>query len=232
MSAVVRRAFWAVREREDRLLGALHGSRRRWFETQVRAAAAWNRAEVELRIDPSVRFGRDVRATVQPGTSSVLHIGAGTTVGDRVLFKLKGGQARIGDGCDLRGDVTIGVAGDLELAGDNVLSWGTVVHCDELVRLGPMTSAAEFVTVADSTHFHTAPGVPFHHNLHTAPVRIGANVWLCPKATVAHGVTIGDDCVVAANAVVTGDVPAGQVVAGAPAKVVRPSRAAAPTSAP
>jgi len=54
-----------------------------------------------------------------------------------------------------------------------------------------------------------------------APVRIGNNVWLGDHATVLKGVTIGDNSVLAARAVVTRDVPANVVVAGNPAQVVK-----------
>jgi acetyltransferase-like isoleucine patch superfamily enzyme len=55
----------------------------------------------------------------------------------------------------------------------------------------------------------------------TAPVSIGRNVWVAGMAAVLKGVTIGDDSVVAFGAVVASDVPAGVVVAGNPARVVK-----------
>ena len=58
-------------------------------------------------------------------------------------------------------------------------------------------------------------------NLLPAPVRIGDNVWIGAHATILAGVTIGDNSVVAAGAVVTKDVPANVVVAGVPAKVIK-----------
>ena len=54
-----------------------------------------------------------------------------------------------------------------------------------------------------------------------APIRLGANVWVGSNATVLGGVTIGDNAVVAAGAVVTKDVPANVVVGGVPAKVIK-----------
>ena len=55
----------------------------------------------------------------------------------------------------------------------------------------------------------------------TAPIRIGRGVWLAAGATVLQGVTVGEDAVVAAGAVVTKDVPPRTLVAGVPARVVR-----------
>lgn len=58
-------------------------------------------------------------------------------------------------------------------------------------------------------------------DMHPAPVAIGRNVWIGSNATILPGVSIGDDAVVAAASVVTRDVPAGAVVVGSPARVVR-----------
>lgn len=53
------------------------------------------------------------------------------------------------------------------------------------------------------------------------PIKIGNHVWIGSRAVILKGVTIGDDAIVAANSVVTKDVPPGCVVAGNPAKVVQ-----------
>jgi acetyltransferase-like isoleucine patch superfamily enzyme len=55
----------------------------------------------------------------------------------------------------------------------------------------------------------------------SAPIRIGRNVWIGASAVILQGVTIGDDAVVAAGAVVTRDVPPLTVVAGVPATVIK-----------
>ena len=52
-----------------------------------------------------------------------------------------------------------------------------------------------------------------------SPIHIGKNVWIGSHATVLGGVTVGDNAVIAAGAVVTKDVPANTVVAGVPAKI-------------
>jgi len=53
------------------------------------------------------------------------------------------------------------------------------------------------------------------------PISIGNNVWIGAAATILPGVTIADDAVVAAGAVVSRDVPAGTLVAGVPARVLK-----------
>lgn len=52
-------------------------------------------------------------------------------------------------------------------------------------------------------------------------VTIGNNVWIADKVTILSGVTIGDNSMIGANAVVTHDIPAGVIAAGVPARVIR-----------
>lgn len=54
-----------------------------------------------------------------------------------------------------------------------------------------------------------------------APITLADNVWLGGGVVVCPGVTVGEDTVVGAGAVVTRDLPAGVVAAGVPARVVR-----------
>lgn len=54
-----------------------------------------------------------------------------------------------------------------------------------------------------------------------APIVLGKNVWIGSNATILPGVTIGDNAVVAAGAVVTKDVAPDTVVGGVPAKFIK-----------
>ncbi len=54
-----------------------------------------------------------------------------------------------------------------------------------------------------------------------APIVLEKNVWVGSNATILQGVTIGENAVVAAGAVVTRDVPANTIVGGVPAKFIR-----------
>lgn len=91
------------------------------------------------------------------------------------------------------------------------------------------------VTIGDGTeigpgvHIYTAdhprdPEVRRSGLEYGRPVHIGRNVWIGGKAVILPGVTIGDDAVIGAGAVVTRDVPAGATVVGNPARVVAPRK--------
>lgn len=53
------------------------------------------------------------------------------------------------------------------------------------------------------------------------PVRIGNDVWIGGNVTILPGVTIGNNVVVAAGAVVTEDVPDNTLVGGVPARKIK-----------
>ena len=53
------------------------------------------------------------------------------------------------------------------------------------------------------------------------PIHIMRNVWIGANATILPGVTIGENSVVAAGAVVSKDVPPNVVVGGVPAKIIK-----------
>lgn len=54
-----------------------------------------------------------------------------------------------------------------------------------------------------------------------AAIHIGKNVWIGAASSIMPGVSIGENSIVAANAVVTKDVPANTIVGGIPAKVIK-----------
>jgi maltose O-acetyltransferase len=53
------------------------------------------------------------------------------------------------------------------------------------------------------------------------PVKIGSRVWVGGGVHITQGVTIGDNTIIGAGSVITRDIPAGVVAAGAPCRVLR-----------
>jgi acetyltransferase-like isoleucine patch superfamily enzyme len=102
--------------------------------------------------------------------------------------------------------------------GDRVfVNCGTVLLSVLEVTLGDDVALANEVYVMDSNS-HGVEGRPHVE----APVRIGDGTWVGARAMILPGVTIGKRVVVAAGSVVTRDVPDDVLVAGNPARVVRP----------
>lgn len=94
------------------------------------------------------------------------------------------------------------------------------------IEIGDGFVSGMWVTITDNAHGNTdrkTMELPVSQRdvISKGKVVIGKNVWVGDKATILPNITIGDGSVVAANAVVTTDVPAYAVVAGNPAKIVK-----------
>ncbi len=110
-----------------------------------------------------------------------------------------------------RGAITIG---------DYVMiSPGTRISAAEQITIGHSVMMASGVYITDAD-WHGVYDRTERAEAVT-PVIIHDNVWLGDRCTVLKGVTIGENSIVAAAAVVTADVPANVVVAGNPARVVK-----------
>lgn len=112
----------------------------------------------------------------------------------------------------------------IAIASDVGMSGATICSMLE-ITIGARTMLGANVTVID-TNFHplAAEGRRFAPIPEPHPedaVVIGADVFIGAGAFVLPGTRIGDGSVVAAAAVVKGEVPAGVIVAGNPASVVK-----------
>lgn len=109
--------------------------------------------------------------------------------------------------------------GRIEIGDCVLMSPGSRLSASDEIVIGNGVMLANGAYVTDSD-WHTIYDRT-KRDERVTPVHIGDNVWLGDHATVLKGVTIGENSVVAARAVVTRDVPANVVVAGNPAKVIR-----------
>jgi len=87
------------------------------------------------------------------------------------------------------------------------------------IRLGARTMVAPRVTFV--TVGHPVDTDDRRVWLTGGPIVVGENVWIGAGATILPGVTLGDDSVIAAGAVVADDVPARSLVVGGKATVRR-----------
>ncbi len=93
-------------------------------------------------------------------------------------------------------------------------------YCVAPVKLGPHATVSQYSYLCTASHDYEHPKMP----LTTASITIGEGAWVCANVFVGPGVTIEEGAVVGACSCVTRDVPAWMVVAGNPAKVIKPRR--------
>lgn len=213
----------ALRAADRRMRPALRQARRLAFLAQLRATAELAESTIDVDIHPTVRLGRPIRFRIAPRTHNVLRIGADSWIDDRVEFRMSGGIIEIGEWVEIRTGCRLMVSGHLTITGPSGFGWDVGLHCDERLLLKKWASISEGATVVDSYHFHTDPGTWFWNNTGTKPTTLGENCWIASNAIVTAGCTIGDQATVAAGAVVMGDVPDDHIAVGAPA-VAKPRK--------
>lgn len=101
------------------------------------------------------------------------------------------------------------------------------VFVDDYTEIGRYCSIANDVVIAASEHpLENFSTHPISYDVENYPGKetktiIGNDVWLGTRCIIKKGVTIGDGAVVAANAVVTKNIPPYAVVAGVPTKIIK-----------
>jgi acetyltransferase-like isoleucine patch superfamily enzyme len=154
------------------------------------------------------------------GTDGVLHFdrrrGALYLAGRLVLD----GGAKVGWATKIR----VGSEGSLTVGAGTDINADCLIICRDEITIGAGCAIARRTTITDTdNHPHAADEASLTAEVPSAPVHIGDRVWIGAEVMILSGVTIGDGAVVAARSVVTKDVPAGSLVAGHPARVVRES---------
>lgn len=134
------------------------------------------------------------------------------------LLDLKGVNARIEPGALIREKVEIGDNAVIMMGA--VINIGAVIGEGTMIDMGAVLGGRAIV----GKRCHVGAGTVLAGVVEPAsatPVIIEDDVLLGANAVVIEGVHVGEGAVVAAGAVVVEDVPAGAVVAGCPAKVIK-----------
>jgi acetyltransferase-like isoleucine patch superfamily enzyme len=87
------------------------------------------------------------------------------------------------------------------------------------IEIGDWCQIANNVIIVTTNHI--IDGNLYFENVEFASIKIGNNVWIGSNAIILPGVSIGDNAVIAAGAVVTKSVPNGVVYAGVPARQIK-----------
>jgi acetyltransferase-like isoleucine patch superfamily enzyme len=175
----------------------------RWYE---RNSLPWNRARIHWELMRREAFAR-------------------WPVHGNVLEALGEDRLRIGSGVLLEPGVwlTAPDAARIHIGAGSFLNLGVMVASLELVEIGEHCMFANGCFVTDADHRFDDPDRPITWQGFTTkgPTRVGDNVWCGANVVITSGVTVGERCVIGANSVVTRDLPARVIAAGAPARVIR-----------
>ena len=134
-----------------------------------------------------------------------------------LLAELLGG---LGEGTVVRPPFAVDYGSNVTLGSRTLVNYHLTLADVAAITIGDDCQIGPNVQLLTPIH-PSAPG-PRRERLERAePIVIGDNVWLGGGVTVLPGVSIGNNAVIGASAVVTKDMPANVVAVGNPARVIR-----------
>ena len=118
--------------------------------------------------------------------------------------------------------LSVGVPGALIEFGDNCGLNGTVLQCSNHIRVGDWSNIADAYITDTPAHALSKNRRQLGSiDISGVPIEMKQNVWVSTKVVILHGVTIGENSVIAACSLIRKDVPANVMVAGNPQNILK-----------
>ena len=167
-----------------------------------------------------------------------IFLGSNCFIGRNVVLDATHGTLTIGDGVEIRDGVRI-YAKDISIGSKTTLAESSI--CIGLVKTGQNVWVAggcdlagveiennvilgPYVSFISGNHGRNDDGsVSMQRSSGWALIRVAQGAWIGSRSILMKGVTVGENAIVGAGAVVTKSVPSGVVVAGVPAKPIKSS---------
>lgn len=158
-----------------------------------------------VEIDPTCRISPEARIHPRDGR---IKIGPRCTIADGAIVQ---GNVELGENCSIQ-------------TGSIVIGYGTRDNPEGLIKIGNHVRIAPFVQIIAGNHDISDPDAPIGP-VHGQPITLGDNVWVAGRVIITAGVTVGQNSILAAGAVVTKDIPPYSIAGGVPAKVLKSRKA-------
>jgi len=138
------------------------------------------------------------------------------------------GKVSIGDNCYVDGltfrhvCLAASLPGSIISVGDNCGFNGTIIQCYKRVEIDDWSNISDaYITDTPAHSIKKDRRKIASKDTPAYPVRIGKNVWISTRVVILHGVTIGDNSVIAACSLVRDNVPGDVMAAGNPLQVIK-----------
>lgn len=164
--------------------------------------------------------------------SSKIHCGKNFNIGPYCYIDALSRKGLVcGDNVSMGFHTHIELTGSLKLLGQgmkigNNVGLGSHGHYGSgagFVEIGNDTIFGNYVSLHPENHNYSDKEIPIRLQGVNSKggIKIGNNCWIGAKVTILDGTVIGDNCIVAAGAVVNGVFPDNVIIGGIPAKVIK-----------
>jgi putative colanic acid biosynthesis acetyltransferase WcaF len=131
------------------------------------------------------------------------------------LLRLFG--AKIEHGARIYSSVKVYFPSNFIVGSHSIVGPHVEVYCVSLIEIGANCLISQYAYLCSATHDYSQSTLP----LVTKDIAIQDRAWICAKAFIGPGVTVGENSIVGACAVVVRDVPRDAIVGGNPAKFIK-----------
>lgn len=132
-------------------------------------------------------------------------------------FLLRAFGATIGRNCHIYPGARIWAPWNLSCGDQAAIADGAIIYNPKQVTLGSHAIISQEAYLCGATHDYEDPGFP----LVSSDISVGAYAWVCARASVQPGVSIGEGAVLGLGAVATRNLDAWSVYAGVPARRIK-----------
>ena len=126
----------------------------------------------------------------------------------------------VGEGVDIRPPLLVDYGHNISIGDGSWVNYGMTVLDVAPVAIGADVLIGPNCSLYTAIH-PTEPGPRRAKWESSAPITLEDNVWLGGSVVVCPGVTIGENSIIGAGAVVTRDIPANCIAVGNPARVIK-----------
>jgi len=169
------------------------------------------------RLISSASTGMKIRRILWAGVEATLFHCSFHTMNRWRCFLLRLFGAKIGKRCVIRRTVRVYYPWLLEMGDMCIVGDKAELYNLGKITLGDRSMVSQEAYLCAGTHDYTQASLP----LLRVPVTIGKEAWVCARAFIGPGVTVGEGAVVAACAVAVKNVDPWMIVGGNPAKVIK-----------
>lgn len=142
-------------------------------------------------------------------------------LGDRA--RINSGKYKNPIGGDTRSSIVVKKNATL-LIGSNLRMSNSAIYCAQSITMGDNVMIGGSCKIWDSDFHPIDPDIRLatpNEGYKTAPIQIGNNVFIGGASIILKGTTIGENSVIGAGSVVSGNVPANEIWAGNPARFIK-----------
>ena len=158
------------------------------------------------------------------GNKKDISIGKNTAIDPSVIFNnSKGGSIEIGDNCHIFENVIIATyGGDIKIGNHTSINPFCVIYGHGGLTIGNEVRIATHTVIVPANHIFDDIDKPIRkQGLSKKGIHIGNNIWIGAGVKILDGVTVEDDVIIAAGAVVNSNISKGNIVGGVPSKVLK-----------